>query len=197
MTMEFFEVIKNRRAIRKYRPDAVSRADIMKILDAANWAPSAMNLQQWDFIVVSKNAIKSLGDHYKAIVDDFTRDWAKPQDTTQLSREEFLSFAATYGDAPHVIVVLTDKSNDPDFQRANLESASAAMENMLLAAAALGLGTCWMTGPLRKEKILRRLLEVPDNKEIVAVTPLGYPAVVTKPLPRRDPDLTKKVRWLE
>jgi nitroreductase len=51
-----------------------------------------------------------------------------------------------------VIVVLTDAADAPNFRRANIESASAAMENLLLAATALGLGTCWMTGPLQDER---------------------------------------------
>jgi nitroreductase len=195
--MEFFEVIKKRRSIRQFKPDSVSREAILKILDAANWAPSAMNLQQWDFIVVSKNRINSLGNNYKVIVDDFTKDWEKTPDTTILSRDEFLRFAANYGGAPNIIVVLTTKSDDPGYQKAHLESASAAMENMILAATALSLGTCWMTGPLHDEKALRQLLEIADNKEIVAITPLGYPAIVPKPRPRLDPDLAAKVQWLE
>jgi nitroreductase len=195
--MEFFEVIKKRRSIRQFKPDSVSREDILKILDAANWAPSAMNLQQWEFIVVSKNRINSLGNNYKVIVDDFTKDWEKTPDTTILSRDEFLRFAANYGGAPNIIVVLTTKSDDPGYQKAHLESASAAMENMILAATALRLGTCWMTGPLHDEKALRQLLKIPDNKEIVAITPLGYPAIVPKPRPRLDPDLATKVQWLE
>jgi nitroreductase len=68
---------------------------------------------------------------------------------------------------------------------------------MLLAATALGLGSCWMTGPLEGEKYLHMVLEIPDNKEIVAISPIGYPAATPKPRLRLDPDLTRKVRWLE
>jgi nitroreductase len=70
------------------------------------------------------------------------------------------------------------------------------MENLLLAATALGLGTCWMTGPLRDEKTLHRILAIPDDKEIVAVTPLGYPEKFPQAPPRLDPALTQKVRWV-
>lgn len=191
--MDFFEVIKKRRSIRKYKPDAVKRQDIDTILDAANWAPSGMNLQQWEFIIVPKEKIKVLGNNYKAIVGEFTKDWDEPTDT----KLERLKFSASFGDAPYIIVVLTDKSDEPNYQKAHLESASAAMENMLLAATALSLGTCWMTGPLRDESYMRQLLEIPDNKEIVAVTPLGYPAIIPQPTKRVDPDLKSKVRWLE
>lgn len=85
----------------------------------------------------------------------------------------------------------------PALRKANLESASAAMENLLLAATALGLGTCWMTGPLRDEQALRGILAIPEVKEIVAVTPLGYPQGTPNDQPRLDPALKQKVWWVE
>jgi hypothetical protein len=54
-----------------------------------------------------------------------------------------------------------------------------------------------MLGPLEDENYLRQVLEIPDNKEIVAITPVGYPAIIPQPRPRRDPDLIQKVIWLE
>lgn len=71
------------------------------------------------------------------------------------------------------------------------------MQNLLLAATALGLGTCWMTGPIRDEKTLRQILAIPDDREIVAVTPLGYPEKIPDAPRRHDPDLANKVRWVE
>ena len=114
-----------------------------------------------------------------------------------MPRSEFIQFASIYGGAPVVIVVLAEAHTDSKYQKALLESASAAMENMLLAATALCLGGCWMTGPLEDEGYLRSLLSIPDDREIVALSPVGYPAVTPKPRPRLDPDLTRKVRWLE
>ena len=55
--MEFYEVVRNRRAVRKYKPDMVQRV-IYKILDAANWAPSGMNTQSWEFLVVAETSLK-------------------------------------------------------------------------------------------------------------------------------------------
>jgi nitroreductase len=71
------------------------------------------------------------------------------------------------------------------------------MQNLLLAAVDAGLGSCWMTGPLRDEAGLRALLDIPASKEIVALTPLGYPAAPPAERPRRDPTLATKVRWVE
>ena len=196
--MDLFEAIHRRRAVRKYRPDLVPKEEIKKILDAANWAPSAMNLQQWEFVVVTKKEmIQHMGVSYRAIVEEFTRNWDPTPLRGSLSREEFIRFAESYGGAPVVIVVLTDTADTDDFRKANIESASAAMENLLLAATALRLGTCWMTGPLRDEKALRRILSIPENKEIVAVTPLGYPEGTPNDQARLDPALERKVRWVE
>ncbi|MFA5254667.1 MAG: nitroreductase family protein [Methanoregula sp.] len=195
--MELFEAIQTRRAVRKYRPDPVPEDEIKKILDAANWAPSAMNRQQWEFIVVTgKETIRQMGVSFGAVIEEMTRNLPASSGHGSLSREEFIRFAESYGGAPVVIVVLTDRADTMDFRRANLESASAAMENLLLAATALGLGTCWMTGPLRDEKALRKILAIPDDRELVAVTPLGYPAEVPPAPARIDPELRQKVRWV-
>lgn len=58
--MDVFEAIHRRRAVRRYSPDPVNRKDILTILDAANWAPSAMNHQQWGFLVVTGNKIREM-----------------------------------------------------------------------------------------------------------------------------------------
>jgi len=196
--MDVLEAIHQRRAIRRYLPEPVSREDIRTILDAANWAPSAMNRQQWQFVVVTGKKIGEMGKSFGRIIEEYTRNWdSSRMRGSPFTREEFVRFAATYGGAPVVIVVLTDTAETPDFQRANLESASAAMQNLLLAATALGLGTCWMTGPLNDEKALRRILQIPNEKEIVAVTPLGWPDGVPEAPPRLDPALEQNVRWVE
>lgn len=189
--MEFFEVVHSRRAVRQYKPDLVSREDIMKILDAGNWAPSGKNLQPWEFVVVTGKKKEQLGESYGVIGQAYAADW------DQTSRDAFVEYARTYGGAPVVLAVLVKKSKDEEVQRMYMESGSAAMENIVLAARALGLGTCWMTGPLADEATLREVLGVGERQQIVAVTPLGYPVEFPQPIPRVDADLSKVVRWLE
>lgn len=191
--MEFFDLVKNRRSVRKYKAQPVDKKDILKILDAANWAPSAMNWQPWEFIVVSGKLLKPLGNSFRSVVEKMIYE---SEDNETAFNEEFVKFAAHYGGAPAVIVVLTKTSSEPNEKKASIESASAAMQNLILAAADLGLGTCWMTGPLRNERGLRDILDIPDDREIVAVTPLGYPDKIPKPLPRLDAELKQKIRWL-
>lgn len=181
--MEFFDVIGSRRSVRKYLPEPVSRETVLKILHAANDAPSAMNLQQWEFIVASGERIRQLGKSYEE-----TR--AYPPGS------EFRLFAKAYGGAPLVIALVTNATDDPALKKATIESASAAMENLVLAATALRLGTCWMTGPLHDEHGIRDILGIPDSKEIIALTPLGTPAEVPAKKERKDPDLSRKVIWI-
>jgi len=65
--MEFFDLIKTRRSVRRYKTQPVDKEHILKILDAANWAPSAMNQQPWEFLVISGELLKPLGNSYKVL----------------------------------------------------------------------------------------------------------------------------------
>lgn len=189
--MDLFDTLARRRSVRKYRSDPVPPADIARILQAANMAPSAMNHKPWEFLVVTGETILELGASFERVLERFrkTRGEELPA--------EMVTFSRNYGNAPVVVVVLCTASDHPNFQRAYLESASAAMENLLLAATALGLGTCWVTGPLEDESVLRRILEIPDDRTLVAITPLGYPEELPESHPAEDPDLAKKIRWIE
>ncbi len=190
--MDFYEVVHSRRAIRKYKPDMVDRETILKILDAANWAPSGKNMQQWEFIVVSGEKKTELGESYGRFAEVYTANWRDAA-----AKESFIQFSRTYGGAPIVIVALTESSSDDVIRKMHLESVSAAFENLLLAARAEGLGSCWMTGPLNDEPTIRRVLDITEDKEIVAITPIGYPDMEARPPKRLDPELKNKVRWVE
>ncbi|HHY36323.1 MAG TPA: nitroreductase family protein [Firmicutes bacterium] len=191
--MDLMTAIRGRRSCRKYKPDRVPREKIEKILQAANWAPSGRNWQQWEFLVVTGEKRDRIGKIYGEIV---AARWPDAG-TRTAEQESFLHWAETLGGAPVVIVALTKTDADPNTRKMNLESAAAAFQNLLLAAYAEGLGTCWMTGPLRREEELKELLGVAGDMEIVAITPLGYPAQWPSPPPRLDPDLSRKVRWIE
>ncbi len=197
--MDIINVIKSRRSVRKYRSDPVRREDIITILEAAHAAPSAMNHKPWEFLVITGEKILEMGESFLPIVEQFSAGWKSSNVGGSISRNEFLTFARYYGGAPVVIMIVYEKQSIPNFQKAYLESASAAMENMLLAATALGLGTCWMTGPLADEESLRGILDIPERNEIVAVTPVGYP--LETPGSGADQysgtDLESKIRWIE
>lgn len=189
--MEFYEVVHRRRSVRKYKPDPVPREALLRIFDAANWAPSGMNMQQWEFLVVGGEKKDQIGASYLKVAEVYSAGW---EDTAR--REQFLQFSRTFGGAPLLIVALTKASSNPQTRKMHLESVSAAFQNLLLAACAEGLGSCWMTGPLQDEETIRRILDIPPEKEIVALTPIGYPDMEPPAPPRVDPDLSIKVKWL-
>lgn len=190
--MDFYEVVYSRRAIRKYKPDMVPRKTLLKIFNAANWAPSGMNMQQWEFIVVAGPKKDQMGESYARFAEIYTADWED-----QARKEMFLKFARDFGGSPLLIVALTKASKQDSMRKMHLESVSASFENLLLAACAEGLGSCWMTGPLQDEASIREILDIGDDKEIVALTPLGYPDMSPVAPERVDPELKSKIIWVE
>ncbi len=192
--MELYQAIRGRRSIRKFKPDPVPKELVHKVLDAANWAPSGVNLQQWKFYVVSGPKRDQIAASYGRITE---RNYPPAGERSQ-QQESFLAWAKTYGGAPLIIVATMPRDDQqPRRRKMHLESVSAAFQNLLLAAYAEGLGTCWMTGPLAAEAELVEILQLPADEEIVALTPLGYPDQVVEEKPRLDPDLKEKVIWLK
>ena len=189
--MEFYDVIRARRAVRKYKPDMVPEEIIYKILDAANWAPSGMNTQSWEFVVVSGARLKDMGESlariYAPLAENMDAD----------KRGPYIDNIRNFFGAPVVILALAPAQKKEVMRKMHLEGVCAAFENLLLAACAEGLGSCWMTGPLQEEAFLRELLAIGEDKEIVAVTPIGYPEFIPKAPPRLDPDLKQKVTWFK
>ena len=146
--------IVERRSVRAYTSEEVSEDVIMQLLTAANWAPSGNNIQPWRFSVVmnNKELIKKLSSltafHY----------WVET--------------------APCLIAVFLDtKSLDdkvPNFYLKHAQSIGAAIQNMLLAAQQLGLGTCWIGEILKNEDKVHELLGVSDDLQLMAVISVGY-----------------------
>ena len=152
--METFECIKSRRSVRKYDKKDVPHEIIGQIIFAGTQAPSAGNIQPWVFIVVK---------------DDDTK---KELSTAALRQDHVYK-------APVVIAVAADleKSGDKYGERGkkfySIQDTAAAIENMLLTAHDLGLGTCWVSA-FEEEKV-KDILSMPDRLRPVALITLGYP----------------------
>ncbi len=191
--MNLYQAIKERRSIRRYKPDQVDRDLLMKVLDAANWAPSGQNLQQWKFYIVSGEKRDLIAKSYGDMVE---KNYPPAGERTK-QQEFFSNWAKTYGGAPLIIVATMPVDENPRRHKMHLESVSAAFQNLLLAAHAEGLGTCWMTGPLGDEATIRAILNLHETEELVALTPLGYPDQTVSDKPRLDPYLQEKFIWIE
>jgi len=145
--MEFVEIIRDRRSIRKYKNTPVSKDDIEYILEAAALAPSWANWQCWRYVVVTDEELK------KKIT---VREWAAK--------------------APLIIVGCADPSRSGEKAGKDyyMLDMGISMEHMVLAAHDLGLGTCWLGGQF-DEDVVREALGVPDSHRIVALITVGYP----------------------
>lgn len=138
-------IIKNRRSVRKYLPEQIKDSELDAILEAAGYAPSGHNCQPWHFTVIqNKQMIDYISQRSKQIMTASNLD--KPQ---RLGSSENYHL---FHNAPTVIVVSGDNSAKsplelPDYQFSSytpLADCSAAIQNMLLAAESLGIGTCWI-----------------------------------------------------
>lgn len=175
------DLLKNRRSIRRYQPDPVPRELIEMVLEAAIWAPSAHNRQPWRFAVVEHEVTKerlarAMGDRLRL---DLKADGVPDE---AIEKDAARSYSRMTG-APVLIALclsMTDMDRYPDERRSRNEylmaaqSTAMAGQNLLLAAADAGLGTCWMCAPLFAPDVVRGVLELPDDWEPQALITLGY-----------------------
>jgi nitroreductase len=163
--MDLFDVIARRRSVRQFMPDrAVGDDQLKRILEAATMAPSAGNAQCWKFIVVHNKKLK------KTLA-------------TEAGHQLFID------QAPLILVVCADleKAGEKYGARGRstyaLQETAAAIENMLLAAEALGLGACWI-GSFDETKAAE-ILDLPKHLRPVAIVPVGTPAEPVRRVPPR------------
>ncbi len=151
--MDTLECISTRRSIRKFLDIPIEFEKVGNVLDAGRYAPSAGNLQDWKFILITDEKMRQ--DVAKACVE---QHWI-----------------AT---APVIILVCTEPEKTKRFygrsgEKYSIQNGAAVVQNMLLTAHAQGLGSCWI-GAFEDEAI-KRLLSIPDDVIVQAIVPLGYP----------------------
>jgi len=183
---DFFEVVLNQRACRDFSDEPVPDDDIERILTAATHAPSAENTQPWVFIVVRDDALRSsLSDLTRRLWSAGGRDYAAAHNTRQLFDEVDSLVERGLGGAPVFVVVNADTSAGAH-STALGSSIFPAVQNLLLAANAIGYGSALTTLTTYGGDELRALLELPEHLTPMAIVPLGRPARPLGP-PRRRP----------
>jgi len=192
------DYIYKRRSVRKFEREMPPKEDLMEILKAATYAPSGKNLQNWHFVVV-KNKEK-LNEIAEAISYKNRKLRAQIKDLGE--REKFegsLSYSTFFKNAPVCIFVFAseypitalnfmkevgakeEEIKDLINSAPGIQGVSAAIENLQLAAASLGYGTCWMTGPNYAAKEIVEALEFDkEGFKLVALMPLGIPADIER-----------------
>jgi nitroreductase len=198
LTLE--EAIRQRRSIRKFKPDPLPEQAVGRILEAARLAPSGSNRQPWRFLVATdadeKRQLKEIcmGQAFiqeAPVVFVCCVDLTAYAHANRKAREQEF---ARYG----VLETLSGRVSDPTFRakmldqpdpdretavRSGTANAYIAVEHMVLMATALGLGSCWV-GALGEEGAINRLFGLPAHVVPVVVLPVGYPAVVPAQRPR-------------
>ena len=162
-SMELFEAIKNRRSIRSFHEEDIPSEDLRRILEAATEAPSAGNMQSWEFVIVRN------GDRKKVLVEGaFGQDFI--------------------AQAPVVIVVCANTARSASRYRErgrslySIQDTAAAAQNILLTSHALGYGSCWI-GAFDESKIAQAI-NAPSEVRPVAIIPIGRPAESPEPRSR-------------
>jgi len=167
--MDFYDVVKDRRSVRAYKSDPVERDTLRRVLTAARLAPSAANRQPWLFVVVEDEGTKL------ALREAYSQEW--------------------FYTAPLIVCACARPSRAwkrRDGKNYADVDTTIAMHQLVLAATADGLGTCWI-GAFRAEAV-SRVLKLPRGVEPVAMTPLGYPAESPSKMPRKK--LSELVRFV-
>ncbi|MGN0984876.1 MAG: nitroreductase family protein [Candidatus Enterenecus sp.] len=185
--MEARECLLTRRSVRKYKSEPLPDELLMEILEPALAAPSAINLQHWHFVVVrSPEAMADLREIMVRVVEKFNpvlrERFAKNPETIA----ETQNFLVSLGGAPVCVLAFLLKDDYPD-EHGAVQSVSAAIENLLLAAWDRGVGSCWISAPQRMgfgPELRDRF--APGKGKFVAAVTLGWPDQSPQMPPRRE-----------
>jgi nitroreductase len=158
--MDFYDVINRRRSVRGYRAERVEEEKLTRVLEAARAAPTAANRQPFKIFVVRDTALR------EQMLEVYSQQW--------------------FARAPVIICICARPAEA--WQRGDGKNyadvdVTIAMDHLVLAATAEGLGTCWIAA--FKPDRLREILDLPDELEPIALTPLGYPTAEPNPTPRK------------
>jgi nitroreductase len=175
--MDVFEVINTTRAMRRLKPDPVPDELVWKVLDAAIRAPSGGNRQPWNFIVVrDEKAKKKIAEWY---LEAWNASYGPMKDAMASNPDSSRMFNSADHLANHlaevpVLILAAIRGGDTGTSPAG-SYVYPAIQNMMLAARALGLGTTLTTLHRAHEADVKELLAIPENVQTLALIPLGWP----------------------
>lgn len=187
--MDFLELVKKRRSTRFFKDEDVKKEDLLKILEAGNLAPSAHNKQSWKFFIISGDRKNSLAQLISEQSEKFPR---KSRILLRMASKSIFS-------APVVIAVFStgELINEAEdfgkelkrdiedfFKHMEIQSASAAVQNMLLQATELGLGAVWLGIVVLIANEIEKFFNT--EYKLLAMVPIGYPVKLSDS-PRKKP----------
>jgi nitroreductase len=187
MINEVLETIKKRRSLRQYASKQISDSDLNAILEAALFAPTAMNQQKWHFTVVQKKSVL-------AKMDRIARENKRNSDIPILVKSIEQKDYHTYYRAPTVVIV----SGEQQAKYVQMDCAAAA-QNIALAARSLGIGSCIMTSAgflfaSDRGQAMKKKLGIPENYEHICSVALGYGAANNPSAPPRNREVFSYIK---
>ena len=184
--MEFYKVVKRRRSIRKFKSDSVDEKVLKRVLKAGMWAPSAGNLQPWRFVVVQNRELK---EKLAKIHTEYSRKTWKTFESE--IAKDLASRGGTWNkeysvNAPAWIIICYKITLQKGFDETAFASTWCAIENILLAATAEGLGCCPYTLASGEEQVIREVFPIPKDCRIAAIIHIGYADIKLNPPKRKE-----------
>ena len=185
--VDFYDIIKSRRSCRVFKPDPVPVDALERITEAAIWAPSGKNRQNYRVFVVAgekKDELVSIADRSFPIIEPSLKEMYDEK-IVNFTR----NFFRTLGGAPVLLVFYAVPTEEGHF--VDTQTVSAAVQNALLAATHEGLGTCWMTNPVHLKEDVNRVLGI-EGMDLMAFVPIGYQGKEPPIPPRKE----GRVQWI-
>jgi len=185
-TENLLEIIRHRRSVRVYKTGKVTDQQLNLILEAARWAPSGANTQPWEFVVTRDRK------KMKRVREIYSNEWRvrKREDPLHYKglKKDYVGDVSVLvlacGDARTKQVYLTTRQ-PADREKLFQASVANAVQQMMLAAASMDLGTVWVSVREEVEPELRELFKVPNPLRLLWVMPIGHPSSWPKAKPRR------------
>lgn len=199
---ELLELMKTRRSMRRFKPEPIPDEYIDKMIEAARWSPSGANAQPWEFIIIKDQETKNkMAEMYREIRYEYYV--IEQTHIPELQHHQLRSHPkdiplAGFKDAPVVFVICGDRrtfqatvlagryiGEECGMQGTYTKNIANATYGLMLAAAALGLGSQWLTIGSDWAQMLKPLLGVPPIMQLHTLVPVGYPAYEPRPPYRR------------
>ncbi|MEM1994704.1 MAG: nitroreductase [Nitrososphaerales archaeon] len=190
VSLDVLEAIKTRRSISKFKLDEPPKELIEKILDAGTWAPTHHLTEPWKFFVLTGKAREKLGEAMAQALAEELTDLDSQESKVKLDSERQRPLRA-----PVIIAVAASPKQDPNVvELEEIVATASAMQNMLLAAHALGLGAILRTGKAAYRKKVKEFFGLSDKEYLLGFIYLGYPDVQPQKATRTP--FSSKTVWL-
>ena len=188
--MNVIDAIHGRRTVHDFSSEPIERHQVEAMLEAAIWAPNHKLTNPWEFVVFSGEAKERLARLRGELKAAKHGDPDSPQ-----ARKSYENAYRELATVPYAILVCQKLSDDPVRREEDMLSVAAAIQNLMLAAYSMGIGTYWGTGPLLNHPETQKTLGIPEGRRGIGIVFVGKPAKATAPPARQS--LAEHVRWVD